>query len=678
MISSGKHLQPMRIQPQHEPQAAKGGLAKPSSSLVLVVDDEKSQRDLLSKTLSGTCRVMAVASVDEALAEARRTPPATVILDYEMPRTNGIEGLKKLRELYPGLPVVILTGHGDLDVARQAIQLGAVEYMLKPFELHDLISVVSRNISLADYSHRPGVQLPDHALPPADLRRQPAIVDLWRGGMPTVHSENRLAAVLASGQRFEAKVLRLNRHIVQVELYDPTQEVTPGTAITSLQVWVGEQLAYDGPGHINGIIPTGVSRVAEISVQGDWIHTSLPAKAIQPQGLEEAAQGFIDRWRATQNITPPFRLAVADAKAFLIELGGWLDGLELSWHHHGMPEGQVNRETLERLLRILTPAMNQAFAAFEKEAAEVPEPLLSLHAEYVRSGLHPLMLCSPFIHRCFTKPLGYPGDFGVMNRMLDDPFEGASLFAKLINAWVIRSAAGDAYRHRVTHLVGVLRREVSRVVAECGGPARVLSLGCGAARETQHFVRHDALSEHAQFTLMDFNPDTVQHAQSRIELAMQEAHRKVSVNVREFSVHQMLAHGSRLVTNPKLLRSGFLQRAHYDVIYCAGLFDYLSDRVCRRLLEIFWHLAAPGAVIVASNFAHSNPIKGFMDHVLDWRLLYRDEPTVRSLAVDEHYGAESHTMYSPDGVEIFLTMRKPVDASFISDDRSGTTALRPS
>jgi extracellular factor (EF) 3-hydroxypalmitic acid methyl ester biosynthesis protein len=217
--------------------------------------------------------------------------------------------------------------------------------------------------------------------------------------------------------------------------------------------------------------------------------------------------------------------------------------------------------------------------------------------------------------------------------------------------------------------VNVLRRETSRVAEFADRPCRVLSLGCGAARETQHFVRHDALSEQASFLLLDFNPDTVKHAQSQIDAAMAAGGREVSVEVREYSVQQMLASGTRLVTQPKMLRSGLLQRGHYDVIYCAGLFDYLSDRICKRLLEIFWHLAAPGAVIVASNFAPSNPIKGFMDYVLDWRLLYREEPRVRSLAVDDELGAETQTIVSPDGVEIFLTMRKPVDAATVPDDR---------
>ncbi|HSJ04964.1 MAG TPA: hypothetical protein VK956_20995, partial [Verrucomicrobium sp.] len=124
------------------------------------------------------------------------------------------------------------------------------------------------------------------------------------------------------------------------------------------------------------------------------------------------------------------------------------------------------------------------------------------------------------------------------------------------------------------------------------------------------------------------------------------------------------------------LRSGLLQRGHYDVIYCAGLFDYLSDRVCKRLLEIFWHMAAPGAVIVASNFAPSNPIKGFMDYVLDWRLLYREEATVRALAVGDDLGAQTKTMVSPDGVEIFVTMRKPVDGAPVTDDRQASTTAK--
>jgi extracellular factor (EF) 3-hydroxypalmitic acid methyl ester biosynthesis protein len=64
-------------------------------------------------------------------------------------------------------------------------------------------------------------------------------------------------------------------------------------------------------------------------------------------------------------------------------------------------------------------------------------------------------------------------------------------------------------------------------------------------------------------------------------------------------VHQILKDSSRA-------GAGF-EVGGYDFVYCAGLFDYLSDRICRRLLEVFYDLLAPGGLLVATNVDSSNP-----------------------------------------------------------------------
>jgi len=622
---------------------------------VLVVDDEKLQRDLLALTLSGTQKVRSVSSVAEAITEVERELPSLVIMDYSMPGVSGIEGLKQLRELHPALPVIILTGHADIEIAREALRLGAMEYMIKPFEAADLIEMVSRLTSDdAEAFDETSDVLTENA--PNPLRRSGANVDLWRGGMPTVSSENRIVASFESGLQVEAKVLRLNNSLVHAEIYDAIPRLAVGDKVASLQVWVGDDLGYDGAATLTNIIATGVARICEFALEEQWT-TDLSAGQ---KGLQVATQRFLARWEATHEISPEFKLAVAHGTAFITEMRAWLEGMELSWRQAQAGRDGSKRQMCEQLLEQVTPALNEAFTSFEKEAGKVSEEQTGLYAEYFRASLHPLILCSPFVHRCFTKPLGYPGDFGVMNRMLDDPFEGDSLFSIIINAWVIRSAAGAAYRNRVHFLDKALDRETRRIQETQGGRVcRVLSLGCGAAREVQRFIGHNPLSVHTQFNLFDFNPATVQHASERISQAMAESGREVSVKVTEFSVQQMLAQGSRLLTQPRMIRSGMLEKGHYDVIYCAGLFDYLSDRVCKRLLDIFWTLGAPGASIIVSNFTPTNPIRGFMDHALDWRLIYREEQHMYTVVPEECGPGAAVTELSPDKVEVFLQLRKP-------------------
>lgn len=187
-----------------------------SEPLVLVVDDEKAQRDVLTAVLSSACRVDAAASASEAVLKAELTRPALVIMDFAMPAASGIEGLQRLREVYPLLPVVVLVGHADLKTAREAIQLDAIEYILKPFDPPDLLSVVlGLTKSAAGQGEVP--RAPLSSIPNALDRRHDANVDEWRSRLATIPSENRLARVLDSDRSVEARVLRPGRDTARAE-----------------------------------------------------------------------------------------------------------------------------------------------------------------------------------------------------------------------------------------------------------------------------------------------------------------------------------------------------------------------------------------------------------------------------------------------------------------------------
>lgn len=638
--------------------------------LVLVVDDEKAQRDLVSAVLSSACQVDTAASASEAVVKAELTPPALVIMDFAMPAGSGIEGLKRLRDIYPQLPVVILTGHADLEVAREAIQLGAIEYILKPFDPADLLSVVLRLTTGS--SLRAEVQgTPLSDIPYALQRRLAANVDLWRSRLPTIPSENRLVAVLESGRSVEAKVLRLGRNTVQAEVYEPSFAMESGQALGNIQVWIGADLAYDGPGRLGSAISTGPSKVCEFALLEAWADVQAAAGTDQARTLDAARQ-FVGRWRDKDRIHDGFKLAIGRIAELLGDLRDWLGSIEATWPDDSSGQG---RESLERLYREVSPSITAAFGAFESEAARTPEALIGLYAEHVRAILHPLTLCAPFVHRAFTKPLFYPGDFEVMNFMLGDPFQGNSLYARIFNAWVIRSGACATYRYRVEFLENLLNDETRLAVERTGRACRVISLGCGAAPEVQRFIRNNPLSTQVDFTLLDFNATTVARARDGLSEAIAQSGRNVAPKVHEFSVQQMLAHGTRLLNQPTLARSGLLERGSYDLLYCAGLFDYLSDRVCERVLRVFWELAAPGAAIVASNFAPPNPMRAFMDYVLDWRLLHRSESLVRTLAVDDSLKPRSRTIAAPGGAEIFLRMDKPRAVHEVNALPPGESAL---
>ncbi len=119
---------------------------------VLIVDDERDICDLVAGVLEdeGYEARMAFDS-DSALREITRRCPAMVLLDVWLQgsRLDGLEVLNILRERYPNLPVVIISGHGNIDTAVAAIRSGAYDYIEKPFKSDKLLVTVARAIEAA-------------------------------------------------------------------------------------------------------------------------------------------------------------------------------------------------------------------------------------------------------------------------------------------------------------------------------------------------------------------------------------------------------------------------------------------------------------------------------------------------------------------------------------------------
>jgi FixJ family two-component response regulator len=82
------------------------------------------------------------ASARETLQRLSRNATGCLVLDVRMPGMSGIALLERLRQQYPGLPIVIMTGHGDIDMAVRAMKLGAVDFVTKPFSSQALLDLV--------------------------------------------------------------------------------------------------------------------------------------------------------------------------------------------------------------------------------------------------------------------------------------------------------------------------------------------------------------------------------------------------------------------------------------------------------------------------------------------------------------------------------------------------------
>lgn len=114
-------------------------------SLVYVVDDDASVRRALQRLIKSVgLDIQAFASAREFLEFERPDRPSCVVLDVRMPRMSGLDMQKALAEGGATIPIVFITGHGDINMAVQAMKDGAVDFLPKPFHDQDLIDAVKR------------------------------------------------------------------------------------------------------------------------------------------------------------------------------------------------------------------------------------------------------------------------------------------------------------------------------------------------------------------------------------------------------------------------------------------------------------------------------------------------------------------------------------------------------
>lgn len=112
--------------------------------LLLLVDDEMGVRESLKMVFGKAFRLLEADSMDAALPKVTEALPDVVLLDVMMPKTDGLEVLKRIKEIHPGCEVIMLTGVNSQQLAEKAISFGAFDFVGKPFDVIDLRQKVSR------------------------------------------------------------------------------------------------------------------------------------------------------------------------------------------------------------------------------------------------------------------------------------------------------------------------------------------------------------------------------------------------------------------------------------------------------------------------------------------------------------------------------------------------------
>lgn len=468
----------------------------------------------------------------------------------------------------------------------------------------------------------------------------------------TALKETFIAGQTSQGLEVRGTLLKLTRFAAAFELYGPGDVLRLSEVLGSFHIAVRGRTIYAGRAVVRSLVETGPTLVCEAMLdETAWQDLDFDAAMPRDGRLAGCFASFLEEWQKAYLVRPEYKVIVADMQSFLADLRLWLQQVELGIRAEPeADQGKVEQAAAEAIAQKVVPCINTLFEQFENFAGALPGDSLPAHHNFMRRLLHPLVLCAPFAHRTFHKPLGYAGDYEMVNMILRNTWEGDSFFAKIVNMWFLRQPPAQAHRNRIAYLSDRLRDETLRT-RPLGHAARIFNLACGPAHEVQQFLRESTLSQSAAFTLLDFNEETLRHVQAALAPVKAQSGRRTPLEYVHKSVHQLLKESGRAAQRPA--------EGMYDFVYCAGLFDYLSDQVCRRLMEMMYGWLAPAGLLVATNVEPSNPLRNGMEHLLDWHLIYRTGAEMVGLRPQEAHPDQVRVLADATGTNVFLEVRKP-------------------
>lgn len=431
--------------------------------------------------------------------------------------------------------------------------------------------------------------------------------------------------------------------------------VLEGLVEAKLDALGGHVLGRLGPGELLGEIAWIEERPASATVRAaeDSVLLALPHERLADLlGMDD---GFSARFHRSLGRVVSRRLRARSdelgartiesaGNTALRELGPWrvlepaIDGLKQL-----MIEGEeLTRKSGGKIPEALVEKTHAGFDALCKlltqelgDGADLDESIRNEIGGLVRRELHPYMMLTRIVERIYSKPRGYAGDFLTIRWMYDNEIGGVGAAGRLIDTAFLERPAAKAVRNRR----GLLAEEIDGAI-ERGG--RVTSLACGPAEEIFDVFAakgHEAL----RVTCLDIDLQALALVSDRRD----QSGLKSRMRLEQANLVYLATGRSKLDLGDQ------------DLMYSIGLIDYFQDRFVIALLNWIHGCLAPGGKVVLGNFHPGNPDKALMDHVLDWRLIHRDEDDMHRLFEASEFGKKcSEIRFEEEGVNLFAMASK--------------------
>lgn len=370
---------------------------------------------------------------------------------------------------------------------------------------------------------------------------------------------------------------------------------------------------YKGGARVEWLKPGPEGTSIGVSLFGSQIDFDevLELRAFLAQ--RKKAGGLLDRtWRRANNAV--FKGTVGEFALFLEDAGEDLKRIE----HTAPPQAvygeraSSTRKAFEHWMHTdFVPGVVDYAAKLDAAAKEARKEDRESLKEFSNRLLQKYFMQAPWMHRACSKPLGYAGDFEVMNFVYAREFVGQTLFGKALHRAFLEVPAAEAVRARKdmikAHLSGKLEATTSK------GITRILSVAAGPAQELYELLTEREFPQEIEIVLFDQEVGALTHAHRRLtSVTAGTTKNRVKVTYLRDSV-------KRLLVDPNI----FEEHGTFDAIVCSGFFDYLRVNSATRVTKTFVKYLNPGGSTYIGNMVPENPSRWLMEHHLDWQLIYR-------------------------------------------------------
>jgi extracellular factor (EF) 3-hydroxypalmitic acid methyl ester biosynthesis protein len=407
------------------------------------------------------------------------------------------------------------------------------------------------------------------------------------------------------------------------------------------------------------VVYHGDAVVRQVRTDQDVEKDDLLLGVLLPQGVvdltllhEQQARGRfsvrcneVERTADGARILPQVKEWIADLRFYLESVQGFLDQEEAALCGEDQYTCErVRDEYLKEIGPRVVRRVHQASHSMEQLLGGLTEEEHAAHRTYVQHHLGALFQTSPLMRRALRKPLGYAGDYEMMNMLYRKAEEGSSLFGQIMNRCAVEEVAAQAIVNRLSYLGDKVRCAIDN---RTGPRARLCSIGSGPAREIDALLTDSPeLGAMVDVMLVDQDARAISYCERKLGPLARSTSARLHL-VRE-SIRRLLTGGS--------LAHTLGQR---DLIYSAGLFDYLSERSFAALLSALYEALVPGGMLVIGNVSLNNPTRYFMEYFLEWFLVHRSPTQLREQARILRPTPKAVRVESePLGVNLFLVIER--------------------